>query len=170
MRILNQHHPLHTAREDTTMRTTRPIALVASAALLSAALVGCTNPLEQLVQQGSERLVEDAIERETGVEFDVDSGDGASVPSDFPGELPLPEGRLSSAIKTEMLWMLMYEISDIAAAERLGDWYAENGFAEVSVGDLGQLRTWIYESDTYLVNIGTLSSDTTSLQYSVKVK
>ncbi len=152
------------------MRISRTIPLLAAAALMSTALVGCANPLERLVQEGAERAVEETIERETGIEVDVDNGGGASVPADFPGELPLPEGKLSSAIKTEALWMLSYEIGDVSEAERLAGWYVDNGYTEVSAGDLGELRNWIYESDTYLVTLGTMSTETVALQYSVKAK
>lgn len=148
--------------------TTRTVSILAATVLMSGALVGCANPLEQLVQQGAERAIEETIERESGVDVDIDNGGGASVPADFPAELPQPDGRLNSAIKTEELWMLVYEIDDVSAAEGLAAWFVDNGYTEIGASDAGGLRTWIYESEAYNVSLGMLEVDTISLQYTVK--
>lgn len=152
------------------MRVSRTISVLAAATLMSGALVGCANPLEQLVQQGAERAVEEAIERETGVEVDVDNGGGASVPADFPGELPQPDGRLASVITTEVVWMLVYDIAEISEAQRLAAWFVDNGYTEISAADTGGLRTWIYENELYSVTLGAMETETVALQYTVKVR
>ncbi|MDI2099652.1 hypothetical protein [Ruicaihuangia caeni] len=67
------------------------VAAVALAVLLAPALAGCfQNPVDAIVERG----VEEAIKGATGVEVDV-TGDGSSVPSDWPTAVPLPDGSVS---------------------------------------------------------------------------
>lgn len=153
------------------MRMSRTIPLLAVIALVSAPLVGCANPLEQLVKEGTERAIEEAIERETGVDIDVDSSGNASVPADFPSGFPQPNGRLAASMKVGDSWMLTYALEDIAEAEKLADWFLSNGFESTSDADFGELRTWSLASDEYSVTIGAVDgTNGITLQYTVSVR
>ena len=162
-------HPTLLVRK-TTMRITRPIAAAAAAALTVGVLAGCANPLEQLAQQGAEKLVEDTIERETGVDIDADGEGGAAVPGDFPAELPLPDGAPTAALKVDKVWSLSYSIDDPAEAEALAGWYAENGYEELLSSDQGELRGWAYENEVYAISISALVGDGVQLHYAVTAK
>lgn len=74
------------------MSTTKTRLAAAAALVLSASLlVGCANPIEQIVQKG----VEDAISGATGVEVDSST---ASVPADFPSAVPLIDGEVGDGV------------------------------------------------------------------------
>ena len=75
------------------MRTMRA-RILASGLLVAAsviALSGCTNPIDQLVQEGTEQVIERVAEESTGGQVDIDAGSGASLPDGWP-DIPTPDG------------------------------------------------------------------------------
>lgn len=151
------------------MRMSRPITLLAAVALVSAPLVGCANPLEQLVQRGAERAIEEAIEGESVI--DIDSGGGASIPADFPDGFPQPNGRVAVSLKSGDRWAITYALDDVAEAEKLASWFANNGFESTSEAAYGELRSWAFASDEYSVTISAMEGNNgITLQYTVTTR
>lgn len=149
------------------MRTTTPAALL-TAGLLTLTLSGCfANPLEELTESGVEGIVEEA----TGVDVDVDSDGSASIPDDFPAEVPLPPGSPTTSLDVDGTFQLTYQIDDAAVAEALVEELVAGGYTELATSDLGQLKTWVYENATYTVSISLLTDgDVIQLVESVSVK
>jgi len=77
----------------------RGMVAVGASALLVFGLSGCANPIDELVQQGTEQAIEKAVEDATGGQVDIDTGSGASVPTDWPTEIPVPDGEIQLSAK-----------------------------------------------------------------------
>ena len=152
------------------MRTARPFPLLITAGIAAVLLTGCANPLEQIVQQGTEQFIEDAVENETGVDIDVDAGGGATIADDFPAGLPTPDGSLISSMKIDETWMLSYEVPEDTEADELAAWFTANGYTELAKSDYGQMRNWVFENDTYSVMIAVMIDDVATVQYSVSTR
>lgn len=149
-----------TGRDPGRMRTSQlPAALVATA-LAVGLLAGCAPSLPGIPGPGT---LEDAIEQETGGQ--VDLGDAASVPADWPTELPLPDGRLISAVSVDGGHSLIFTIADESVGEDLVADVAALGFEEVAVSDMGELVTYVLERDGWNVTIGWLLTDEIALTY-----
>lgn len=78
-------------------RTRALTAFGASAALVL--LAGCSNPIDNLMEEGVEEGIERIIEEGAGEDAEVDINlDGeASLPSSWPDGLPEPPGEVSSS-------------------------------------------------------------------------
>ena len=149
------------------MRMRTPITVIA-AATIAFALSGCfANPVESLI----ESTVEEAVEGATGVEVDVDAdGSGVSVPADFPSDLPMPDGKLISALAIDGTFILAFEITDENAGATLAQQFKDMGWTEEAAADMGELKTWAYfDGDARVVSIGQIDGEgvATQLQYTV---
>jgi len=82
---------------------------------VAAGVSGC-NPIAAVTEQGVEQAIEDA----TGGNVDIDTGSGASVPADFPSDVPLIDGKVSSSVSlgtgAEQSWNIVFSVSDANAA------------------------------------------------------
>lgn len=149
----------------TTMRASMAGSMVALAAIT---LTGCgADPVEDAVQGAAENAVEKAVENGatdgSGGDVDLDIGDDVAVPDSFPSELPLPDGKLLSAVTIDEGTQLNYEIDDPAVAEDLAAQLASNAeFEEQLNSNVGGIHTWTYTSDKYSVTIGLIPDDPTS--------
>ncbi len=121
-------------------RRSRLAALAAASALLASCLAGCSligNPVEELVERG----VEDTLGE--GAEFGL-----GEVPTDFPGEVPLPEGEVVLGAKpTADSWMVTIRVPDEASARAAADAVEGAGFTPIAPG------ATIYRNDAYDVAV-----------------
>ena len=153
-----------------------PIRMSASIAGLTLAsalvLTGCAGLVENAVDSAvdkaaeevaenvAENAIERAIEADSGLDADIDlglDGSGASVPSDFPSEVPLPDGfDLSLAMKVSGGFSLSYASSDRGKVDayiaKFGGW------EETFSSDMGELRSWGFSNGAWSVTIGDIQS------------
>ena len=124
------------------VRTRGVIALVA-AVLVVPALAGCST-------------IEGIIEQQTG--GDVQIG-GASVPADFPAEVPLAEGEIvnGSAISSpggERVWNVLINVADPAAPESIAAQLEGAGFSSTGTGGVtAPGGTLTYTNGALIVNV-----------------
>ncbi len=159
-------------------------ALTVTAAL---ALSACgSNPIadavngavDNAVEGAVEAGVEKAVEANTGTDVDINVGGNASLPADFPSDVPTPNGgSIFSSIKVDEGWNVNYgwegvDAGNAAVSDLVATLQAE-GWTETSVSDMGEFKSWLYENDTYSVVITHLidtSNDTVSMTYTVATK
>ena len=150
------------------MRMRTPITVIAAAAI-AIGLSGCFgNPVESII----ESTVEEAVEGATGVEVDVDTdGSGASVPADFPSELPMPDGKLISSLAADGTFILDFEVSDDTAGAAFAQQFKDMGWTEEAASDMGEFKTWVYfdSASSLVVSISQLGGEGVAprLTYSV---
>lgn len=136
---------------------------------------GCT---ESLAERAVDRAIEKRIESETGHEADVDINDGSitftdnasgatgqfggnvKLPSDFPSDIPLPNGiTLSGTASTPEGDWVTYT-TDQSAAD-LGAWYeaelTADGFTKQGSFTTGTSSSWAFEKGS--VSIGIAITD-----------
>lgn len=150
--------------------TTALAVLVASSTLV---LAGCGNVVEDAVNNAVEQGVEQAIEGGSGEDIDIDAGlDGsASAPESFPDGFPLPPGNPTSAFAAGNVWSLTYSIDSESAYMDLNSWYESNGYELVAESDLGELKSWIWQTDEYSATVGILDdSGALTLNYSLTIR
>jgi len=133
--------------------------------------VAACNPLEAVTQEGVEQIIEAA----TGGNLDVDAGAGASVPADFPAEVPLINATLESSVAigsgTDRAWTLYYSVDDAKAAfdDATGKLRAA-GFAEDSIVDAAEASVGFYSNGSLSVTVSAApgsGSDTPKIVYLV---
>ena len=121
-------------------------ALVAGALLLGAvpALAGCS-------------LVEGVIEQQTGGDLDLG---GATVPADFPAEVPLAAGDVINGSAAtgpggERVWNVLMSVADAEAPASIAAQLEGAGFAtaEGVGGVTEQGGTLTYSNGAYVVNV-----------------
>lgn len=133
----------------------RTSTIVALSAGLALTLSGCfANPLEQLTEGLVEGVVEGGVEQliEQGSGLDIDFGEGAALPADWPAELPVPDGEIlisGSAEGTSTIAMnTTLAFAEAGVAELL-----DSGFTIAQEQSLGEgSKVYILESDTLSVS------------------
>jgi hypothetical protein len=80
-------------------------------------LAGCFMPLQSLVQQGAEQAAENA----TGGDVDLNlDGSGASLPADWPAEVPVIDGEIEASVRlgegSETTWSVTVTIVSVTEA------------------------------------------------------
>lgn len=132
----------------------RTLTILVPSTLLGLVLLsGCASPLPGGLGPGG---LEEVIEQETGGE--VDFG-GASLPADWPAELPLPAGDLVSSISSEGTQVLTYRIDDPSVGERLVADLESLGFTTTTTSDMGELVATVLDRDGWMVTVGWVSGD-----------
>lgn len=145
----------------------RTLALSAAAVLLAAGLSACTNPIDQLVQGGVEQGVEEAIEQATGGKVDIDTGGGASLPSDFPADVPVPPGTITSSLTTDGIFQIMTTLDDVAQGADFAEEIEAAGYTLTTSQDLGEMKVWILENGTWTLSVTTIDGESPYLSYTV---
>lgn len=151
----------------------RTAALAGTALVVILALTGCANPLEQLAERATEEGIENLIESETGGEIDINTGGGATLPDSFPGEVPVVDGEILSALAVDGTWVLSISVDSAEAAEAGYDDLLNAGFSETASADLGGgMLINSVENDTYGVTYSVIvaEDDTVSVNLSVTTK
>lgn len=106
--------------------------------------------------------IEGVIEQQTG--GDVDLG-GASVPEDFPTEVPLADGEVVNGSKFtggdgETVWNVLLNVADPAAPDSIAAQLEGAGFTSTGTGEVtGSGGTLTYAKDTLLVNVLLAKTD-----------
>lgn len=153
-----------------------PIRMSASIAGLTLAsalvLTGCAGLVENAVDSAvdkaaeevaenvAENAIEQAIEADSGLDADIDlglDGSGASVPSDFPSEVPLPDGLdLQTSMKASGGFSLIYAATD---RSKIDAYVAKfDSWEETFASDMGEMRTWGFQGADWSVSLGDIMS------------
>lgn len=129
----------------------RTSIIVALSAGLTLALSWCfANPLEQLTEGLIEGGVEQLIEQGSGL--DIDFGEGAALPSDWPAELPVPDGEILISGSAEGTSTIAMNTTVAFAESGLAD-LLDSGFTITQEQSLGEgSKVYILESDTLSVS------------------
>ena len=151
------------------MRRTVP-AVAALGLGLALTLTGCfANPLDQLTEGLVEGGVEQIIEDQTGVDVDID-GTGASLPADWPADVPTASGEVVLSTATGGTFSAIINVASYDDVQRAFDEMLLAGFAEISTLDLGEgAVTRVYENTTWNVAVlGAQNDDgTATMQYTI---
>jgi len=126
------------------MKSNRSLLTVSLAIVMSVGLTpllaSCANPIQSLVEQGAQNAVKDV----TGgnVDLNVD-GNGASMPKDWPSDVPVIDGTIQSSI-------------------RLGSGDTQTWSVTISVGNADEAWTTIksdFEGSGFTTDFESVSSD-----------
>lgn len=120
---------------------TKSMSVGAIALALGIGATGCSNPVEDLVEQ--------AVEDASGGDVDINTDDGSvevetdegstqiggdvELPADFPSVVPLPDGTLTSATVSSGTYTLSYQGVDKPGSDGLRAEIMASGFEEVTV-------------------------------------
>lgn len=148
-----------------------PLTIALTAGLV-VTLSGCfANPLDQLTEGLVEGGVEQLIEQGSGI--DIDFGGGAALPSDWPAELPVPDGEILLSASSEGTSNIGMNTT-VAFAERGVADLLDAGFTIVQEQAIGaDSQLFILENDAYSVSYGWASGSEDGvvfLQYGVTPK
>lgn len=130
----------------------RSSALAATLSVgLALSLSGCfANPLEQLTEGLVEGGVEQLIEQGSGL--DIDFGEGAALPSDWPAELPVPDGEILFSGSAEGTSTLAMNTTAAFAEAGLAD-LLDSGFTITQEQSIGEgSKVYILENDSLSVS------------------
>ncbi|MBX9472205.1 hypothetical protein [Microcella sp.] len=154
----------------------RTSIIVALSAGLTLALSGCfANPLEQLTEGLVEGVVEGGVEQliEQGSGVDINFGDGAALPSDWPAELPVPDGEILISGSAEGTSTIAMNTTPALAESGVADLLAQ-GFTVVQEQSAGDgTKLYILENDAYTLSYAWASGSEDGivfLQYGVTPK
>lgn len=143
------------------MNTRTRLLTTAAAAALTLSLAGCLPGLPNLpIGPGS-----------SGPGGSGGSGGGqvlpsASVPGDWPGELPLPDGQLVTSTTADGTHSLVYRVARTEVGEHLVEELVARGFTLEATSDMGQLVTNVLARDGWTVSVGWLiDGDDVTLTY-----
>ena|GEM_PF-1562546 len=106
------------------------------------------------VDKGAEKAIEQAAGGDADVDIDFD-GDGASLPDDFPGDVPRPDVKLTAVVKQEDGWFLAYAPTDFATVEALIAEYG-SGWETQSETDYGEWKTWAFTNEAYFASVSAV--------------
>jgi hypothetical protein len=152
------------------MRRTVP-AIAALGLGLALTLTGCfANPLDQLTEGLVEGGVEQIIEDQTGVDVDIDGSGGASLPADWPSDVPTAAGEVVLSTTASGTYSAIINVASYDDVQRAFDEMLLAGFAEISTLDLGEgAVTRVYENTTWNVAVlGAQNDDgTATMQYTI---
>jgi hypothetical protein len=145
---------------------------IAGAWLALAALTGCGSigdAVEDQVSNQVENAVEDQIEKALESEdFDVDFGDGASLPDDFPTSVPVPDGTIVLGLGTPEGWAVTYELADMSAVDDVVEALESQGFTGGEELDQEGTLLRTFEGSEYDVALLVFTdSDVSVMQYTV---
>lgn len=100
----------------------KSVAVWGVAAVLLVGLTGCfQNPLESLVEDAVggavENAVENELEQELGEGAEVDFSGDVALPSDWPAEIPVPDGEIFSAMSLDGTHTIVVNVASAAVAD-----------------------------------------------------
>lgn len=111
----------------------RSVAVTCVSGLILVGVSGCfQNPLENLVEDAVGGAVENAIEQELGGEdAEVDFSGDVSLPSDWPAEIPTPDGEIISAMTLDGTYTIVTNVASVADGEKTLQELLDSGFSIV---------------------------------------
>lgn len=136
------------------MRDTKwkTVAGAAAALLVVGAMSGCSNPIDDLIQQGTEKAIEDVATEHLGEDVDLNVGNGASLPDGWPSEIPVPNGEIAMSAKAEGGFTVTY-LTDEAEAAKALQAIALAGFTEDASMDMGEMKVNSYKNSDWQVQV-----------------
>ena len=148
----------------------RSTAVIGISLLLTSGLAAC-NPLGVLGEQAVEKAVKDA----TGADVDVDTGGGVSLPADFPGGIPLIDGKLYATTALPMgeskQWTITMTVDNHEAAyAEASKLLADAGYTETANVASADGGFATFDNGTWTVGVISApasGSDGQTLTYSV---
>ncbi|MEV8273323.1 hypothetical protein [Microbacterium sp. NPDC077184] len=146
----------------------RALPLLLATPILIFGLAGCASlvPTPENIVEG----VVEQVAEQSGEDLDVDvdvTGDGVSLPTDWPG-LPVPEGRLFSAIKMGDSFSLSVEVDSEDTARATADEIIASGFEVLSETDYGELKGLVLKSADWSIVYGwTVSDEGITVSYTI---
>ena len=151
---------------------TRTASLLVVAVVAGSVLSGCgfvQNRVEDAVGNAVEEGVERAIEQGGGGDVDLDfDGDGASLPNNFPGDVPQPNGRIIASIGSDTGSVVSFETDEAGVQAFLAEF---SGWNVDSEGDYGDSQGYNFSNDRYTVALMITPSDTgRQVTYSISLK
>lgn len=134
--------------------------------LVVGATAGCANPLDTLLQEGTENAIEGAVENNLGEDVDLNVGGGASLPDSWPSEVPVPGGEVLASIATGDGMMVTFGSSAGQAEEALSA-LAAAGFSEETRMETaeGAVVTYTGSGWNVVVTVGQDTGSEASLVY-----
>jgi hypothetical protein len=143
---------------------------VAALPVITLALSGCfQNPIESAVERATEQAVEKALEQE-GIDADIDYGVGSdvSVPEGWPASVPIPEGKIYSAMTLDDMRTITMEVASEAAGLAGLEAIKAQGFDVIFEQAAEGLRTVALDGNGLSVIYGMVTDqDTTTVTISV---
>ena len=111
----------------------KSVAVLGVSSVIMFGVSGCfQNPLENLVEDAVGGAVENAIEQELGGEdAEVDFSGDVSLPSDWPAEIPVPEGEIISAMTLDGTYTIVTTVASAGEAEKTLQELLDAGFTTV---------------------------------------
>ena len=156
-----------------TVRMRGTVRMAAMGTLAALALAGCSGAIEQGIEDGVERLVEEGIEGTSGAEIDLGlDGDGAELPSSWPGSVPEPPGTVVAAFSQDDSGSVTFEAASVEEIESYVSALESSGFERETEASLGlevvQLTDgttsvtvgWVAEADTVMGTVTYLPATT----------
>jgi hypothetical protein len=148
----------------------KKVLLLFVATAMSVSLAGCfQNPIETAIEKATEQAVEKALE-ESGVEvdIDVDGGQGVSLPSNWPSDIPVPAGKIFAASQAEGFFTVVIEVAGEADALAGVEAVKTAGYAVMYEQSVEGMSTWGLEKDGTVVTY-VIVSDNESTTVSMTV-
>lgn len=133
------------------------------------ALSGCANPFEKAFNDAVESQIGGGVDKliEKATDGKVQGFGSATVPSDFPESVPLPDGEPTNAIRLDdddkVSWMLHYKApAGISELDAMSTALESRGFVK-SVEGSGSFSDAVvfsaFTNDVHRVNLGLIGED-----------
>ena len=150
------------------MQAARFTTFLASAtvgSLLLLGLTGCANPIDQLVQQGTEQAIERLAEESTGGQIDINTGGGAALPEGWP-DIPTPDGEIQMSLKSADTMTATF-LTDQAEVDRLLEEFRSAGYEGESTMDMGDMKVYSFTGQEWFVGFTVIVDSDDSSKVSV---
>lgn len=159
----------------TMKRDTRAVLLATVAAVGALTLTGCINPVDAVVDQVLQGQGVDVDQRDGTVTIQGEDGEtmvitGATVPDEFPSELPLPDAKLQVAVASDILVSLSYEGVGVEQISVMTEKIEALGYERTYDVVTDQTIMRYFENQEWTVSIVWDGSGVGALAYGVTVK
>lgn len=144
------------------------VAVVSGTVMIVLAGCGAGDVLQNELESAVEGQVEDALEGVGDVDLELGGG---QLPSGFPTDFPLPDGRLTVGVGTPDGWLLTYFVADRTVLEAYVGQLQSAGFTLDLEHDLGagETQAWQFSGDEYLAQVSIVQIGSTELTAQVLV-
>lgn len=155
-------------------RKLMPIVLATALAIGTMPLLaGCFNPLESVIQQGAQQAAEDVLGGDVDLNLD---GNGASMPADWPSDVPVVDGEIQSSIRLgsgdSQTWSVTITVGNVdeAWATVKSDFEGAGFMTDFeSVGSDGSMGSFSNGQHVAIVSISDDGSGSASATYVVSL-
>ena len=146
-------------------RFTTHLATATVGSLLLLGLTSCANPIDQLVQQGTEQAIERIAEESTGGQVDHDTGGGAALPEGWP-DIPTPDGEVQMSMKSADTMTATF-LTDQAEVDRLLEEFRSAGYEGEATLDMGDMKVYSFTGLEWFVGFTIMVDSDDSSKVSV---